>query len=67
MSDETKKDEQIADVKAESAGEPLSDSQLGQVAGGGKNTKPAEKQKEFLTITMTEVYVSSISTAGDGK
>jgi hypothetical protein len=66
MSDETKKDEQIAEVKAESAGEPLSQSELDQVAGGGKNTKPADKQ-EFLTITMNEVFVSSVSPAGDGK
>jgi len=66
MSDETKKDEQVAEVRAESSGEPLSESDLEQVAGGGKKTKPTDQQ-EFLTITMSPVLITSVSPAGDGK
>jgi hypothetical protein len=34
MSDETKKDEQVPEVKTEPSGEPLPESELKQVVGG---------------------------------
>lgn len=57
MSDETKKDEQIPEVKAASSEETLSESELEQVAGGGK-AKQAPSKQEYLIIKMNDIIVT---------